>query len=367
MAGQSGQQSAWFQNVAICAFMALAGKGAPGSFVPACGQDYRVFASACTAVFSGRHDRRYSYGTTPWRSIQIDCERANMGIPGLHGMGLGKLLAESLREFFADDMPTYAAALAYQALFSLFPFFIFLLALISTLHLPDFISWLEQQAYMLLPAQAMAPVSGVLSELRQPRGGLVSTGGVIALWVASSGVRATMNAFNAAYGVEEGRPAWKLYPLSILYTLAIAALLIASASLLLIGPQAMQWLADQIGFEQFFVSVWTWLRWPVVLVLLSLIAALVYYAAPAEQPRFRFITPGAVLSVLIWIVGSIGFDFYVRNFADYDSMYGSVGSIVLLLLYFYISAAVLLFGVEVNAAIERHMPSGMPAGEKRRH
>lgn len=290
-----------------------------------------------------------------------------MGIPGLHGMGVGKLLKGSVKEFFSDDMPTYAAGLAFQTLLSLFPFLIFLLALISTLNLPDFISWLQEQAQMLLPAQAMALVDNVIGELRKPRGGLVSTGGLIALWVASSGVRATMTAFNAAYGVEEGRPAWKLYPLSIAYTLAIAALLIASASLLLIGPTAMQWLAGQIGIEQFFVMVWTWARWPVALVLLSLIAALVYYAAPAQQPRFRFITPGAVLSVLIWIVSSLGFDFYVRNFANYSSMYGSIGSIVLLLLYFYLSAAVLLFGAEVNACIERHVPSDVPASQKQRH
>lgn len=289
-----------------------------------------------------------------------------MGIPGLRGMQPHRLLAESAKEFFADDMPTYAAALAYHTLFSLFPFFIFLLALISTLNLPDFISWLTQQAQILLPAQAMAPVDSVLSELSQPRGGLLSTGAVLALWIASSGVRSMMNAFNAAYGVGESRPAWKLYPLSILYTLAIAALLIASASLLLIGPRAMEWLAGQFGFEQFFVSAWAWLRWPVALLLLGLSAALVYYAAPAAQPRFRFITPGAVLSVFIWGVGSIGFDYYVRNFADYSRMYGSIGSIVLLLLYFYISAAVLLFGAEVNAAIERHAPSGMPSQKKKR-
>ena len=290
-----------------------------------------------------------------------------MDIPGLRGMKLPALIAAAVREFFADDMPTYAAALAYQALFSLFPFFIFLLALVGTLHLPDFISWLEQQAQMLLPSQAMEQVGKVLAELKEPRGGLLSTNALVALWVASSGVRATMNAFNAAYGVREGRPAWKLYPLSILYTLVVAALLIASAALLLIGPRAIDWLAGEIGFRQLFVHAWTWLRWPVALVLLSLSAALIYYAAPAQQPRFRFITPGAVLSVLIWVVSSIGFDYYVKNFTDYNSMYGSVGSIILLLLYFYLSAAVLLFGAEVNAGIERHAPSGMPMGRKMRH
>lgn len=129
----------------------------------------------------------------------------------------------------------------------------------------------------------------------------------------------------------------------------------------------MQWLSNQFGYEHFFVNLWTWLRWPVALVLMGLSAALVYYAAPAAQPRFRFITPGAVLSVLIRSASSFAFDYYVRNFANYSKMYGSVGSIVLLLLYFYISASVLLFGAEVNAAIERHAPSGMPGEARKRH
>jgi membrane protein len=149
-----------------------------------------------------------------------------MKIPGLRGLHAGRLLADAVKAFIDDDMLTYASALAYQILFSLFPFFIFLLALISTLHLPDFIFWMRQQAQMLLPEAAMASVTGVLEQLRQPRGGLLSAGAIVALWTASAGVRATMNAFNVAYGVQETRPVWVRYPLSIFYKLAVAALLI---------------------------------------------------------------------------------------------------------------------------------------------
>jgi membrane protein len=277
-----------------------------------------------------------------------------MKIPGLRGLHAGRLLADAVKAFIDDDMLTYASALAYQILFSLFPFFIFLLALISTLHLPDFIFWMRQQAQMLLPEAAMASVTGVLEQLRQPRGGLLSAGAIVALWTASAGVRATMNAFNVAYGVQETRPVWVRYPLSIFYTLAVAALLILSAALLLIGPRAMQWMANYLGFEQFFVTAWTWLRWPAAIVLLSLSAALIYYSAPAAQPKFPLVTPGAVVSVLLWIVASIVFNYYALNFADYGAMYGSIGSVVALMFYFFISSAVLLFGAEVNAVIERH-------------
>jgi membrane protein len=288
-----------------------------------------------------------------------------MRIPGLRGLGPAALVKESVTEFLADDMTTYAAALAYQVLFSLFPFIVFLVALLGFLDLPTFFDWLQQQADALLPAQAMEQVNSVIHELKQPKGGLLSIGVVLALWTASSGIRAAMNALNAAYDVKEGRPAWKLYPLSILYTIGIAAMLVLAAALLILGPQAIQWLAHQVGLEQVFVMLWTWLRWPVILFLFMLAVAVVYYVAPDVEQDFRFITPGAALAVIVWILSSLGFNYYLNNFANYSVMYGSIGTIIGLLLYFFISAAVLLFGAEVNAVIEHHAPSGKNPGQKK--
>ncbi|MGE5649561.1 YihY/virulence factor BrkB family protein [Noviherbaspirillum sp. UKPF54] len=288
-----------------------------------------------------------------------------MQIPGLRGLSPLALIKESVKAFSDDDMSTYAAALSYQVLFSLFPFVLFLIALLGFLNLSDFFDWLRQQAQVFLPGQAMQLVDKVIHELKQPKGGLMSIGAIVALWTASAGIRATMNALNTAYDVEEGRPAWKLYPLSVVYTLGLAAMLIAAAALFIIGPQAVQWVARHLGLEQIFVFLWTWLRWPVVLFLLTLAIAVVYYVAPDVEQEFRFITPGAVLSVIVWIAASLGFDFYVRNFADYSASYGSVGAIIVMLLYFYISAAVLLFGAEVNAVIEHHAPTGKDPGEKK--
>jgi membrane protein len=288
-----------------------------------------------------------------------------MQIPGLRGLGPMTLLKQSVKEFLSDDMTTYASALAYQALFSLFPFIIFLIAMLGFLHLSDFFDWLRQQAALLLPQQAMNQVNKVILELKQPQGGLLSFGAVLALWTASAGVRAVMDALNAAYDVREGRPAWKLYPLSILYTIGIAAMMIAATALLLVGPQAIQWLAGQVGLEQLVVTLWTWLRWPVILLLLTLAIAVVYYVAPDVEQDFRFITPGSVLTVVVWILASLAFNYYLNHFANYSVMYGSVGTIIGLLLYFFISSAVLLFGAEVNAVIEHHSPQGKDPGEKK--
>ncbi|KIF82618.1 YihY/virulence factor BrkB family protein [Noviherbaspirillum autotrophicum] len=290
-----------------------------------------------------------------------------MQIPGLRGLSPLVLVKKSVKAFSDDDMSTYAAALSYQVLFSLFPFLLFLIALLGFFNLSDFFEWLRQQAQVFLPEQAMQQVNKVIHELKQPKGGLMSVGAIIALWTASAGVRATMNALNTAYDVEEGRPAWKLYPLSVLYTIGLAAMLIVAATLFVIGPQAVQWVASKIGLEQIFVLLWTWLRWPVVLFLFTLAIAVVYYVAPDVEQDFRFITPGAALAVIVWIAASLGFNLYVRSFADYNATYGSVGAIIVMLLYFYISAAVLLFGAEINAVIEHHSPSGKDPGEKKLH
>jgi membrane protein len=290
-----------------------------------------------------------------------------MRIPGLRGISLFGVIKESIKDFLDDDMMTYASALSYQVFFSLFPFVIFLIALLGFLRLSRFFDWLRQHAQLLFPEQAMQQVNQVIDELQQQKGGLLSFGVVFALWTASAAVRATMNAMNVAYDVQEGRPAWKLYPLSILYTLGIAAMMTLSAALLMIGPQAMQWFAQQIGAEQLFVVLWAWLRWPAAFFLLTLAVAVIYYVAPDVEQEFRFITPGSVLAVIVWVAASLAFDYYVRNFSDYSAMYGSIGTIIVLLLYFFISASVLLFGAELNAVIEHHAVTGKNPSEKTLH
>jgi membrane protein len=193
---------------------------------------------------------------------------------------------------------------------------------------------------------------------------LLSVGIVIALWTASAGVRLMMSAMNAAYDVVEGRPAWKRFPLSIFYTIGIAGMLLIAAALMVLGPQVMEWIASQVGLEDFIVTLWTIVRWPVVVILLMMAVALIYYVMPDVKQEFRFITPGSVLAVVVWIIASLGFGLYVKMFANYNAMYGSIGAIIVLLLYFYISAAVLLLGAEMNAVIEHMSTEGKDDGEK---
>lgn len=281
----------------------------------------------------------------------------------LHDLGPANLKC-AVKEFLNDDMPTYASALAYQAIFSLFPFLLFLIALIGFLQLPQFFDWLQGQVFTLLPLQARDEVLPVIHQLQQQKAGLLSVGILVALWSASAGVRSTMHALNAAYDVKEGRPAWKTFSLSVLYTIGLAILLLLIAALMVTGPEVMRWLAGMIGLEQVVVTVWTWARWPIAVALMVLVVALIYYVAPDVEQRFRFITPGSVLAVLFWIAASLGFGFYLRNFANYNAMYGSIGAVIILLLYFYLSSAVLLFGAELNAVIEHRHPDGKNPGQK---
>jgi len=287
-----------------------------------------------------------------------------MIFPDMKGLPIHRVMVRTVTEFVDDEMSTYASALAYQMLFSLFPFILFLIALIGFLHLPDFFSWLRLQSELVLPPQALEQVNPVIDQLQQSKGGLLSVGIVIALWTASAGVRLMMSAMNAAYDVVEGRPAWKRFPLSIIYTVGIAGMLLIAAALMVLGPQVMSWIAAQVGLEYFIVTLWTIARWPVIVILLMIAVALIYYVMPDVKQEFRFITPGSVLAVVVWIIASLGFGLYVKEFANYNAMYGSIGAIIVLLLYFYISAAVLLLGAEMNAVIEHMSREGKDPGEK---
>ncbi len=283
-----------------------------------------------------------------------------MAIPGFRGLGPGRVLKQTVKEYTDDDMLTYAAALAYQVLFSIFPFLLFLVALLGVLRVPQFFDWLLQQARTFLPQTAMEQVEQVVRNIRDSTsGGLLSVGIILAIWSASAGIRMTMHALNVAYDVEEARPAWKRYPLSLLYTLGLGIIIIAAVALMSIGQSIVDSFAGGA-----LASVWNWIRWPVITVLLMLSVAVIYYVAPDVKQRFRFITPGAVLAVVVWIAASLGFSYYVSNFANYDATYGSLGAVIILLLYFYISAAVLLFGAEMNAVIEHNAPSGKEPGAK---
>ncbi len=275
-----------------------------------------------------------------------------MAIPGLQGLSVKDIGIRAYKPVMADDMSTYAAALSYTILLALFPFIIFLLSLLGALGLSQFFDWLLEQAQATLPGDAYGLVEQVINQVQGGSGGgLLSFGIVAALWSASSGVRALMNALNVTYRVEESRPIWKRYPLSVMYTLGLTIMLITAVGLMLFGSQGIEWLADQVGLGSAFVTLWTWLRLPVAVALLILAIAVVFYFLPNVDQKFALISPGSVLAVVAWILATLGFSVYVSNFGSYNPTYGSLAGVIVLLFYFFISAATLLLGAEVNAVI----------------
>ncbi len=277
----------------------------------------------------------------------------------LHGRargGIGGLAWRTIKGYLEDDMGTYAAALAYNTLFALFPFAIFLVALLGFLRVPGFFDWLLDQARSTLPEQAAGQVIDQVRERR--RGGPLSFGILAALWFASAGVRSLMNALDVAYKVQRPRPARAFYPLSILYTIGLAAMVIVATGLLFIGPQAVEWLAGRVGLAGAVVWLWAWLRLPAATLLLMLAVAIAYHALPNTDQPFRLVTPGSVLAVLAWLAASSGFSYYVSNLSRFGATYGSLGAVVALLFYLFVSSAVLLLGAELNAEVDRARGGG---------
>ena len=261
------------------------------------------------------------------------------------------------KEFSDDDMMTYAAAMSYAVFFSLFPFIIFLIALLGFLNLQPVFDFLLQQANTVMPSAAQTMISDIVSQVQsQASGGIMSFGVIIALWSASSAVRMAMHALNVAYDVED-RPGWKKIPLSILYALVLAALLIVSAGLMFFGPSLVEPIFRAVGLGSvvsLLTTLWAFLRIPLAVLLLMFAVALIYYLFPNVSGHpFRFVSPGAVIAVIVWILASLGFSYYVSNFSSYSATYGALASVIVLLLYFYISSLILLFGAEINSETYR--------------
>jgi membrane protein len=191
---------------------------------------------------------------------------------------------------------------------------------------------------------------------KQAAGELLFFGTAVALWSTSALARTLTEAFNTAYEIAETRPGWKRYALSLAFGPVLASVVIVSVGMMLIGPQLVERIAELVGLDEMFVFLWGWLRFPVALFLLAVVLSLVYRYGPDTKLRFRSVGRGAALAVVLWAISSVGFSFYLANFANYGVTYGSLGAAVGLLFYLYLTASIVLLGAEVNAAIYHALP-----------
>jgi membrane protein len=283
--------------------------------------------------------------------------------------GIIDLGERSLRNFFFEHpMATYAAALAYRGLFGLFPFVLILVVLVGALGFPDFFDRAMDQAraqssryvpHQLEPVveparEQVKPLVAMIERAEKQAGSkLLFFGVTVALWSVSAVARTLTEAFNVAYQVSETRRWWKQLALSLAFGPILALVVIVSVGLMLIGPQLVGSIAELVNLDELFVRLWGWLRFPVALLLLAVVLSVVYRFGPNVELRFRSVVLGAALAVALWAISSVGFSFYLANFANYGVTYGSIGAAVGLLFYLYLCASVVLFGAELNATIYR--------------
>ena len=271
----------------------------------------------------------------------------------LGGLSVAELGRRVWHEIGKDEITDRAAALGYYFLFALFPALLFLTSLLGMLPVTGLMERLIAYADRALPGDAGRIVGQTLAEIQAgARGGLLSFGVLAALWAGSNGMASVMTALNAAYGVDDARPWWKRRLLSIVLTFGFALFIVAALVLVVFGPQIAETVANGLGLGRVFALAWSLLNLPVVVVFVLLGIALVYYFAPAAKQHWRWVTPGSVVGLVLWLGMSYGLRFYVANFADYGATYGSIGGVILLMLWLYLSGLVLLVGAEINAEIE---------------
>jgi membrane protein len=277
-----------------------------------------------------------------------------MGLFRLKHLTWREFARRFVKEFQEDTVVDCAAQLSYYFLFSLFPILFFLVTLVAYLPFAQgAVDAMLERAAPLVPGQVMALVNEHLNSLvDQPRPRLLTLGFVVALWSASRGVNALRKALNLAYDVPESRPFWKTQVVAVLVTLVGTLLIPLSFTLFLLGGKLGEWLAGWLEFVEMFHVVWSWLRWPFTAALVMLMLALCYYVLPDVKQRFKYITPGSVVGTGLWLACTWGFTQYVEHFGRYNVMYGSIGGVVVLMMWFYITGLIFIAGGELNAILE---------------
>jgi membrane protein len=271
----------------------------------------------------------------------------------LGGLTVRELASRVWEEIWKDEVTDRAAALAYYFLFALFPTLLFLTVLLGLLPIPGLMDRLLQYGDQALPSDAASIVRRTWAEIaRGARGGLLSIGVLTALWAASNGMASIMNALNVAYDVKDTRPWLKRRLLAVLLTFGFAVFILAALVLLVFGPHIGAAVAIQLGLGALFPWLWTALNITIVIFCVLVGIALVYYLAPAVEQHWRWVTPGSLVGLTLWLAMSWGLRMYVARFGNYNATYGSIGGIMLLMLWLYLTGIVLLVGAEINAEIE---------------
>jgi membrane protein len=274
----------------------------------------------------------------------------------------------TLKEYKDDDLQDRAAALTYFGIQSIFPG---LLVLVSLLGLVghSVTQSLIKNVGKVAPASVRSIISDNVTRLQanHTASGIVGIVALaLALWSASNYVAAFMRASNAIYDVPEGRPIWKTAPIRLGVTIVTMVLLVAAAVIVLVTGGLAQKVGNALGAGSVAVTVWDIAKWPVLLVIIGLILAILFWASPNAKHGFQWVSPGGFIAVILWLIASALFALYVANFSHYNKIYGSLAGIIIFLIWMWISNVAILLGAEFNAELERGraVAAGHPAGQE---
>ena len=266
------------------------------------------------------------------------------------------VIKRAIREFRADNVTDWAAALTYYGVLSIFPAIIALVSVVGLLGSSATSSLLDNLK-AFTPGPAKDVLTNAVNGLASSRGssGLLFVVGLgLALWSASGYVAAFMRAANAIWDAPEGRPIWKTVPVRLGITIATLVILALGAVAVVVTGPVAQRAGDLLGIGSAAVTAWEIAKWPALVVLFGLLLSILYYAAPnVVHPGFRWVTPGGLLAIVVWIAASATFALYVANFASYNKTYGSLGGIVVFLIWLWVSNIAILLGAEFDAELAR--------------
>lgn len=292
----------------------------------------------------------------------------------LGGLSVGELARRVYAEIWSDELTDRAAALSYYFVFALFPAALFVTTLVGLLPIGEVFERMLAYGETVLPPDAASMLLRTLREIQAgARGGLLSFGALGALWAASRGMQSIITALNVVYEVQRPRPWWKRQLVAVFLTVVVSVFALAAMAVLVFGGRIGEAVTAWVGLGGVFTAVWSWVQLPLGVLFIVLAIDLIYHFAPAVRQPWHSLTPGAALAVAAWVLTSLGLRAYVTHFANYNATYGSIGGVILLLLWLYLSGLALLVGGEINsviaqAAAERGEPMTAPleAGPDRR-
>lgn len=275
----------------------------------------------------------------------------------LHKRSWKYVLRKTIREFSSDQCTDIAASLTYYAVLSLFPGLIAIFSLLGVVGqdkaASDAVLGIIEQ---VAPGDTVDTIRGPIEQIAESPGAgfALITGILLAIWSASGYVGAFSRAMNRIYEIEEGRPFWKLKPAQLLVTVITIVLLVIAAIILVVSGSVTKAIGDALGIGDVPQTIWSIAKWPLLIFIVVLVVAILYYATPnAKQPKFRWISMGALLAIIVLAIATAAFGFYVGNFSNYDRTYGSLAGIIIFLLWLWIANLALLFGAEFDAELER--------------